>query len=307
MPIQRLGISNPAANTDVALATFTTPHLVSVVVANKAVTASPVTKVTIWVVPPNATIPAQYAYIANNLTLAVGQSFETFRFAVGTGDALYVRSSTSTTSFHANGIAQNDVGQPENTSQTFTNKVIRGVDNTLYIDSGQTADRRASAETGYIRYNTETSKVEVKTSSGWENVGPVTTQTVASTTDATTFVALYEDLAGSTGPKVNADLVFNASTGTLETENVVANSVSAPATITGTYTVSSPTTITLAAGTEIVNSSPMKLMSRTVTQLSTLTASAGAMVYVTNETGGAVPAFYDGTNWRRVTDRAVVS
>ena len=34
---------------------------------------------------------------------------------------------------------------------------------------------------------------------------------------------------------------------------------------------------------------------------------AGHMVTVTNETGGYVPAFSDGTNWRRVTDRAVVS
>ena len=34
---------------------------------------------------------------------------------------------------------------------------------------------------------------------------------------------------------------------------------------------------------------------------------AGAMIYVSDETGGAVPAFSDGTNWRRVTDRAVIS
>lgn len=33
----------------------------------------------------------------------------------------------------------------------------------------------------------------------------------------------------------------------------------------------------------------------------------GAMVFVTDETGGAVPAFSDGTDWRRVTDRAVIS
>lgn len=31
------------------------------------------------------------------------------------------------------------------------------------------------------------------------------------------------------------------------------------------------------------------------------------MIYVSDETGGAVPAFSDGTNWRRVTDRAVIS
>ncbi len=36
-------------------------------------------------------------------------------------------------------------------------------------------------------------------------------------------------------------------------------------------------------------------------------ATAGQIIYVSNEAGGAVLAFSDGTNWRRVTDRAVVS
>ena len=31
------------------------------------------------------------------------------------------------------------------------------------------------------------------------------------------------------------------------------------------------------------------------------------LIYVSDETGGAVVAFNDGTNWRRVTDRAIVS
>jgi len=34
---------------------------------------------------------------------------------------------------------------------------------------------------------------------------------------------------------------------------------------------------------------------------------AARMIYVTDEVGGAVMAFSDGTNWRRVTDRAIVS
>ena len=38
MPITRLGLSNPAANTDVALATFSSPYLISVIAANKATT-----------------------------------------------------------------------------------------------------------------------------------------------------------------------------------------------------------------------------------------------------------------------------
>ena len=35
--------------------------------------------------------------------------------------------------------------------------------------------------------------------------------------------------------------------------------------------------------------------------------SEGGFVLVTDESGGAVPAFADGAAWRRVTDRAVVS
>lgn len=53
---------------------------------------------------------------------------------------------------------------------------------------------------------------------------------------------------------------------------------------------------------------PMRLASYTVAGVpSAATAGAGAQIYVTNEAGGAVPAFSDGTNWRRVTDRAIIS
>ena len=37
------------------------------------------------------------------------------------------------------------------------------------------------------------------------------------------------------------------------------------------------------------------------------TSGAGATAYISNESGGAVLAFSDGTNWRRVTDRAIIS
>lgn len=36
-------------------------------------------------------------------------------------------------------------------------------------------------------------------------------------------------------------------------------------------------------------------------------AVAGRLLFIPDEAGGAVPAFSDGTNWRRVTDRAIVS
>jgi hypothetical protein len=101
----------------------------------------------------------------------VNSSFETFRFAVNAGDTVWVRSNVATTSFSIYGIPQSDSGLPENIVQTLTNKVIRGIDNTLYLDSGTTSERPLSAEVGYVRFNTETDLLEVKTSEGWKSVG----------------------------------------------------------------------------------------------------------------------------------------
>lgn len=173
MPILRLGLANPPANEDTVLYNATGNHLVSVVVANKAINATPLTKVTIWIVPANATIAAQYAYIASNLNISVGQSFETFRFGLNTGDTVYVRTSVALTSFSINGVPQEDAALPENIAQTYTNKVIRGVDNTIYLDKGITSERSSSAEVGYVRFNTETDALEVKTSTGWQTIGTV--------------------------------------------------------------------------------------------------------------------------------------
>lgn len=50
----------------------------------------------------------------------------------------------------------------------------------------------------------------------------------------------------------------------------------------------------------------LRLRSYTVGTLPSASA-AGQRIYVTNEAGGATPAFSDGTNWRRDADRAVVS
>lgn len=37
------------------------------------------------------------------------------------------------------------------------------------------------------------------------------------------------------------------------------------------------------------------------------TRGAGAMIYVTDEIGGSTLAFSDGSNWRRTSDRAIIS
>ena len=52
---------------------------------------------------------------------------------------------------------------------------------------------------------------------------------------------------------------------------------------------------------------PVRVKSYTVAGVPSAAAGAGQLIYVSDEAGGAVLAFSDGTNWRRVTDRAVVS
>ncbi len=50
----------------------------------------------------------------------------------------------------------------------------------------------------------------------------------------------------------------------------------------------------------------VQLASFTVATLPPADPEAG-LIFVSDETGGAVPAFSDGTDWRRVTDRAIVA
>ncbi len=51
----------------------------------------------------------------------------------------------------------------------------------------------------------------------------------------------------------------------------------------------------------------LSLISYTVAELPDPALHPRELVYVSNEAGGAVVAFSDATNWRRVTDRAICS
>lgn len=137
--------------------------------------------------------------------------------------------------------------------------------------------------------------------------GGGTTIEVASTTAPSTFVGLYESATGLIGGKTNSGIVYNATTEVLKVTAVEADTISAPDDLAGTYTISSPATITLAPTTEILNASPMRLVNKTVAELGSLTASIGSVAFCTNATGGSIPVFFDGTNWRRFNDRSVVS
>lgn len=61
------------------------------------------------------------------------------------------------------------------------------------------------------------------------------------------------------------------------------------------------------ADKSLVSKGPIGHTSYTVAGVPAASSYTGSTIYVSNESGGAVIAFSDGTNWRRVTDRAIIS
>jgi hypothetical protein len=122
------------------------------------------------VVPQGAGSPSQYAYVCSNLVIGVGQSFETFKFALNPNDTIYVKSTIAGTSFSAFGLLQSEDVGPSDLPAVFTNKTINGDNNVIYLESGTTSARPISAQVGYLRYNTDFSALELLTASGWKTV-----------------------------------------------------------------------------------------------------------------------------------------
>lgn len=307
MAISRLSSARPAANTDVNLVTFTDSYLLSVIATNTSPSTTPIPKVTIYVLPFGAQSEGSYIYLASNITLGYGSSFETFRFAVNPQDTVVVRATTNNVSFSLYGILQDDAVGQGDLPQTFTNKVLRGINNTLYLDRGATASRRGDAEQGYVRYNDDYETLEVRTSSSWEQfpTGDAAVVDVQATSSQTTYVGLYEDTVGTLKGRTNSNITYNAATNTLTVSNLAAQDIFALSELS-VVEITAINSITLNPTDEVVSNAPIALASRTVADLFSLPATAGSIVYCSNDSGGPTLAFYDGVNWRRVSDNQVV-
>ena len=100
----------------------------------------------------------------------------------------------------------------------------------------------------------------------------------------------------------DSDFTWNSSTNTLFAKNIEADSIAPPSTLSGTFNITSPTTITMNAASgagEVKSEVPFRLMPKTQAQLQGgFTASSGSMVAVSDN--GYKPAYYDGSNWKYV-------
>lgn len=134
----------------------------------------------------------------------------------------------------------------------------------------------------------------------------------------------FEQGAGSS-PSIQIDAGTNFTiTGNIFIGHAVApvnfgnrgGSTNVAATVTGNSWGNSGALVTI--GTNVIgvhqaanaNNNRVQVSELPVYTVSTVPAAAtypNSMIYISNETGGATPAFSDGTNWRRVTDRTVIS
>jgi hypothetical protein len=100
MPVKRLAIANPSANLQSTLYTADQSYIASVIASNKS--ANPIT-VDIAVVPSGENLNTA-AYIVDNISISGGQSFETFKFALNSGDTISIKSNSAFASFMATGL-----------------------------------------------------------------------------------------------------------------------------------------------------------------------------------------------------------
>jgi len=136
MGLRRLGISNPASNTNTTIFTADNQYLVSVIATNKS--SSVPSNIRVWVQPFGSSSDSQYAYIVYDIPVDPSNSYETFRFAVNQNDVVRVRSTTADLSFQVYGLVQFDVNLGIGTSSYQTSEPSNAIAGMIWVDSDGT-------------------------------------------------------------------------------------------------------------------------------------------------------------------------
>ena len=135
MAIRRLGISNPAVNTDTSIFTASSAtYLCSVIITNKESISN---TARVWVRPSGSTLTSQYGYIVYDVAVPAGNSIETHRFAISDGDSVWVRANSSSLSFSLNGIYDSSASIDDHILET-TN--VHGIPDTSVLVTNTTTN-----------------------------------------------------------------------------------------------------------------------------------------------------------------------
>ena len=233
---------------------------------------------------PNVTQNLWENFSADTGTTAANTATDTLTVSGGTGVGTTIAGDTLTITNTSPNVVQN----------AFTTIAVSGQSNVVSDSSTDTLTLVAG------------SNISITTDSGSDEITITSTASGGGTPGGSTTELQYNNGGAFAG---DSDLTWASGTNTLSATNIIADSIetatiSAPSGLAGTYTISSPTTITLDPVSEVILDAPIKLLGKTATQLATFTASAGTMVAVSDNS--SKPAYYDGSNWRYVSDNSGV-
>ena len=245
---------------------------------------------------------------ANGTAVLANTVGDAVTFTAGDNISITGNNATKTVTFAVTGISLNSISN--GTSNVTV--VSSGGNVTVGVAGNQIANFNSAglALTGTVSGNGTT--LTGINAFGNIAVAGETTVSADNTSDTLTF-------AEGTGISIVTDAANNTITiGSVATDSIFATGGDM-GTVTEAVTVSEDLgLITDAATVEydlgliviggVIQPDSLILPTKTVAQLANLSANPAAQfVYCSDESGGAVPAFSDGTNWRRVTDRQIVS
>lgn len=127
-----------------------------------------------------------------------------------------------------------------------------------------------------------------------------------------TLTDLLSKFSSITKINANNDLIEAAMENTLSLDGTSPNAMTADFDMNSNQILNLPTAVDASDPVRLDQVSAIETgsgLSATIYTVATLpvATTAALIIYVSDETGGAVLAFSDGTNWRRVTDRVIVS
>jgi len=196
----------------------------------------------------------------------------------------------------------------------------------LVLPTGNTAYRPSSPDQGTIRFNTNSTEVEVWDGSQWTNVGgstaSITNQYITGDGSTTVFTLNQESTAASVIVSTNGvvqfpDIAYTVTGNSITfaeapvSTDVVDIRFTALLTTVNAVTNASgqELTITVPGVVNITNTHSLQLPTYSVTQATALgNVAAGQVIYVSNgDSGNPCLAVYSGGTWKRVALGATIS
>jgi len=225
------------------------------------------------------------------------------------------------TTITTNQVNGNIVLEPTGTGVTIIDTVTG-----LVLPTGNTAYRPSSPDQGTIRFNTNSTEVEVWDGSQWTNVGgstaSITNQYITGDGSTTVFTLNQESTAASVIVSTNGvvqfpDIAYTVTGNSITfaeapvSTDVVDIRFTALLTTVNAVTNASgqELTITVPGVVNITNTHSLQLPTYSVTQATALgNVAAGQVIYVSNgDSGNPCLAVYSGGTWKRVALGATIS